>query len=403
MTLASHDPDRIRALHPPTWSKWAPAIVGAWVSAPDDGMKRPCDLADLAPPESRGFITDAALSHLDALQEHGGRLRQQQLYEHLCQELAADLAERLQAGRYTGNLACTLLGLLIANAPAIAAPACRQLPVGSSPELAEAARRGQAQLEPATVVDELAAADADTVALAEIVPQLNVLKLDNARLAVLGWAGDPGERDGGRAGGAGAGRRAFVGGVLGPGHSCGDDAARLVSELFGIAGRVLRARRRGERCCARSGGCTSGSVMAQGLPVYFSDWSWLSRSGTCRGLVTYLSCTRRIPALVTREATSAHFRRGAFSPGSPRPGEIASRSGSTEPPYMVSSRPTSAATLSRWTPPPRPAIGSISKFSGHSGRWRAAGGMSRPIPGRIAGAERASLRRRRHRVESRAG
>ena len=185
MTLASHDPDRIRTLDPPTWSKWAPAIVGAWVSAPDDGMKRPCDLADLAPPESRGFITDAALSHLDALQEHGGLLQQQQLYEHLCQELAADLAERLQAGRYTGNLACTLLGLLIANAPAIAAPACRQLPVGSSPELAEAARRGQAQLEPATVVDELAAADADTVALAEIVPHLNVLKLDNARLAVL--------------------------------------------------------------------------------------------------------------------------------------------------------------------------------------------------------------------------
>ena len=26
--------------------------------------------------------------------------------------------------------------------------------------------------------------------------------------------------------------RAFVGGVLGPGHPCGDDAALLVSELF---------------------------------------------------------------------------------------------------------------------------------------------------------------------------
>ena len=140
-------------------------------------MQRPCDLADLAPPDSRRFITDAALSHLDALQEHGGLL-QHPLYEHLCQELADDLAERLQAGRYTGNLACTLLGLLIANAPTIAAPACRQLPVGSSPELAEAARRGQAQLEPATVVDKLAAVDADAVGLAEIVPHLNVLKLE---------------------------------------------------------------------------------------------------------------------------------------------------------------------------------------------------------------------------------
>jgi len=27
--------------------------------------------------------------------------------------------------------------------------------------------------------------------------------------------------------------RAFVGGVLGPGHPCGDDVALLVSELFG--------------------------------------------------------------------------------------------------------------------------------------------------------------------------
>ena len=27
--------------------------------------------------------------------------------------------------------------------------------------------------------------------------------------------------------------RAFVGGVLGPGHPCGDDATLLVSELFG--------------------------------------------------------------------------------------------------------------------------------------------------------------------------
>ena len=42
-------------------------------------------------------------------------------------------------------------------------------------------------------------------------------------------------------------------------------------------------------------------------------------------------------------------------------------------------------------------------LSGHSRRWRAADGMSRPIPGRIAGAERASLRRPRHRAESRPG
>jgi hypothetical protein len=45
----------------------------------------------------------------------------------------------------------------------------------------------------------------------------------------------------------------------------------------------------------------------------------------------------------------------------------------------------------------------INRLSGHSRRWRAAGGMSRPIPGWIAGAGRASLRIRRHRVESHPG
>ena len=34
--------------------------------------------------------------------------------------------------------------------------------------------------------------------------------------------------------------RAFVGGVLGPGHPCGDDAALLVSELFGNSVRHSR-------------------------------------------------------------------------------------------------------------------------------------------------------------------
>ena len=35
--------------------------------------------------------------------------------------------------------------------------------------------------------------------------------------------------------------RAFIGGVLGPGHPCGDDAALLVSELFGNSVRHSRS------------------------------------------------------------------------------------------------------------------------------------------------------------------
>jgi anti-sigma regulatory factor (Ser/Thr protein kinase) len=40
--------------------------------------------------------------------------------------------------------------------------------------------------------------------------------------------------------------RAFVGGVLGPGHPCGDDAALLVSELFGNSLRHSRSGAPGE-------------------------------------------------------------------------------------------------------------------------------------------------------------
>jgi hypothetical protein len=53
---------------------------------------------------------------------------------------------------------------------------------------------------------------------------------------------------------------AFVGGVLGPGHPCGDDAALLVSELFGNSvrhspfggcGRDGRGQGRGRSCPGR--------------------------------------------------------------------------------------------------------------------------------------------------------
>ena len=53
-----------------------------------------------------------------------------------------------------------------------------------------------------------------------------------------------------------------------------------------------------------SGRCTSGGVMPQGVPgVSRQGLVWLSQSCTCRGLVMYLSCTRRIPALVSRRIT----------------------------------------------------------------------------------------------------
>jgi anti-sigma regulatory factor (Ser/Thr protein kinase) len=47
--------------------------------------------------------------------------------------------------------------------------------------------------------------------------------------------------------------RAFVGGVLGPGHRCGDDAALLVSELFGNSVRHSRSGAAGGTVAVRDG------------------------------------------------------------------------------------------------------------------------------------------------------
>jgi serine/threonine-protein kinase RsbW len=46
--------------------------------------------------------------------------------------------------------------------------------------------------------------------------------------------------------------RAFVGGMLGPGHPCGDDAALLVSELFGNSVRHSRSGAAAGRSRSRS-------------------------------------------------------------------------------------------------------------------------------------------------------
>ena len=47
--------------------------------------------------------------------------------------------------------------------------------------------------------------------------------------------------------------RTFVGGVLGPGHPCGDDAAPLVSELLGNSVWRSRSGGAGEVLAVRAG------------------------------------------------------------------------------------------------------------------------------------------------------
>ena len=83
-TLARHDQERLASLGTPVWQAWAPAIVGARSPANDDDARARCRLTDLAPAGARQAIADAAVAHLDAMQEHGGYPTPYQLYAHLC-------------------------------------------------------------------------------------------------------------------------------------------------------------------------------------------------------------------------------------------------------------------------------------------------------------------------------
>jgi hypothetical protein len=70
-TLAAHEPARLASLEPSAWQAWAPAIIGAWNSDSEKGSEARCGLIDLAPHGTVQSIDNAALNHLDALQEHG--------------------------------------------------------------------------------------------------------------------------------------------------------------------------------------------------------------------------------------------------------------------------------------------------------------------------------------------
>jgi hypothetical protein len=183
-TLARHDPGRVQALEPALWQKWAPAIIGAWSSNPDEDRRLRCDLTDLAPPGVMQHITSTALDHLDALDEHGGNLPYD-LYQHLCPSLASQLASRLTAGRYRGQLGLTLLNLLITHAPQVALPTCRQLHANPAHELASAAQQCLARLDPSAVLDELETSAAGPAELASIMPHLAITALSDTRLCVL--------------------------------------------------------------------------------------------------------------------------------------------------------------------------------------------------------------------------
>ncbi len=200
-TLASHHYARLAALALPVWRAWAPAIMGAWTSGSEQDQRARCQLIDLVPQTEKQAILDAALSHLDALEENGGQLNPWLMYEQLCPALAPVLAERLLDGRYHGGLAQQVLHMLVKCAPRIALPACRDIANMPGQALAAGARRGLAELDPATLIDNFEANDAPPRDIAEVAEHLKLSLLDDPHLTVLArlllrcvpFASDPAE------------------------------------------------------------------------------------------------------------------------------------------------------------------------------------------------------------------
>jgi hypothetical protein len=185
-TLATHNPAQLATVTQPAWYSWAPAIVGAWSSGTEEGERARCLLADLVPDDGKQAIVDAALGRLDALQQHGGRLSPHQLYNHLTSRLAPELAKRLPSGSYSGPLAQDVVSMLVDHAPQAALEVCRGLLADPDPALAAAARRGLARLDPASIIDDLEATGAAPADITGIAPDLDLSRLGDDHLAVLG-------------------------------------------------------------------------------------------------------------------------------------------------------------------------------------------------------------------------
>lgn len=184
-TLTKYEPETVRSIEASVWQHWAPAIISAGnVDSYADARLR-ADLIDLAPSTARQSLADAALARLDAYHYHGNSLTRREMYECLIDELAIEIGERLATGSYDGALANILLDILIKQAPDVARATCARLREDEHSELAQLARRGQAQLEPDIVVDELANSNATTDDLIENVPALTVPELSDYHLSVL--------------------------------------------------------------------------------------------------------------------------------------------------------------------------------------------------------------------------
>jgi hypothetical protein len=186
-TLVRHQPHLMQSLEVSTWRKWAPAIVSAWSAGSEDDDQLRGDLIDFVPGDARARLVDAALEGLDMYQTRNRTpISSRCVYEHLIVDLAQPVGQRLVTGDYTGDLAATLLDLLIAHAPDIARSTCQQLRTVEDTTLAALAHRGQAVLDPDNVVAELVDQGAAPGVLDNVVPALELTRLNDHSLAGLG-------------------------------------------------------------------------------------------------------------------------------------------------------------------------------------------------------------------------
>ncbi|MCC8250508.1 hypothetical protein [Saccharothrix luteola] len=157
-------------------------IVSAWSSGEEKDRALRSHLIDIAPDDTRASLAAAALERLDAYQEHHWSFSFDGIYRRLAAELAPEIVDRLVAGRYDGELAADLLDLLINHSPDLARSLCHRLRTHHDPAIARLARRGQASLDPDSVVDDLITADIDADELADLLRPLDITALDDTRL-----------------------------------------------------------------------------------------------------------------------------------------------------------------------------------------------------------------------------
>jgi hypothetical protein len=186
-TLARHAPATLTVVSPRTWRTWAPAIIGAWTAGGRADLHARRQLTDLVPTAERQSLLDAALANLDAIEANGGYLTTEPLYEHLCPDLAAPLAERLAEGLYSATLGGSLLHILVRRVPGDALLACRLIAGTPGHHLAQAALRGLAELDPAALVSQLRSSPVQPEDIDGIAGHVKLSLLDDTQLKDLAW------------------------------------------------------------------------------------------------------------------------------------------------------------------------------------------------------------------------